>query len=222
MINKHNKDNQHIASPDKHTTVFYQYSVEVANIVSLALFTFFFLQVSAYDQTKISNNLEDYMYFRVTSSILIGYVYLMYILYFTQFRKAKPYSMGAGILLVLESYGGWVLLISIYTDPWHMVGFSMFVAGIVAYWIIVIVLHRLEFFSMREQYMLLFATFAMGVTYIVTYFTCDPISWTFEYIAMLLWHACNILFFIYHDPNPNLVIDTPSHEKYIQIPIPII
>jgi len=199
---------------------FYQYSVEILNITSLAIFSYFFLQVSTKDGSKISDNLEDDMFFRVSSSIFIGYVYLMYILYFVRFREAKPYSMGAGIFLVIVSYAGWILLVSIYTTPYHLVGVGIFISGIVSYWIVVLVFHRIEFFNQHEQYMLLFATVCMGITYIILYYVYDPISWTFEYLAMILWHICNIVFFYYHDPNPeNLITVQSPHEKYSHVPV---
>lgn len=123
---------------------FYQIFGTLLSVASLATYFYYFLYVSIYDETYISDNLERYLPFRIAITVIMLLIDLLICVYFVRFWNVRRATCIVGIAFVCVSIAGWFLLTTHYEAPWHMIGFGIFVSGTLVYWITIFVFDRLQ------------------------------------------------------------------------------
>lgn len=174
----------------------------LVSLTSLGLYLGYFMNISLVDQSYISDNLHRDLFFRGFATTLLCIQHVLVVLYFLRFWASHRYISACGIAFVLVSQSGWFLLISIYTMPWHMVGFSIFVSGIFVYWTIIFVLDQLQMFEDHQEYVIFLASFAFCILYCIFYVSYQQIAWFYEHIGMILFNCAYLCFFLRHDTDP--------------------
>jgi hypothetical protein len=135
---------------------------------------------------------------------------LLVVLYFLRFRKSELWLCVFGIVCVVISQAGWILLCCIFVLPWHMVGFGMFVSALLIYWVVIIILDKIEFQSDYRLYIVFALSFMFCFLYSMFYVLYNDISWFYEHLAFIFFCVANIAFFLTHDSNPTLVVELDS------------
>lgn len=175
------------------------------SVASMIIYIYYFMNVSLRDHSYISDNLHRDFSFRVGTTFILVVQSILFTMYFLRFRNVQYGVCITGIVFVVVSLAGWLLLISIYTLPWHMVGFGVFVAALLIYWGIILLCDKLQFQVETTLYFYLFAAFLFVLVYSTFYVFYNDISWFYEHLGMILATICNTYFFIHHDPDPQQV-----------------
>lgn len=186
-------------------TYTYQIIGTVVSVAGLVLYFYYFLGVSLYDHSYISTNLRRDYTFRVLATAVVTIQHILLIMYFSRFRNVKHGMCICGIVFVLISEGGWLTLCCDYTDPTHLIGFGIYVAGLFVYWMIVFVFDRVQFILDDQRFVYFLSAFIFCFIYCVFYVFYNEYAWFYEHLGMIFLSCANIYFFINHDPNPKLV-----------------
>lgn len=182
--------------------MFYKVLGVFISVLSLSLYLYYFVHVSVEDHTYISDNLHNILFFRISASILLVAQHILLAFYFYEFKSSQKYFCFTGILFILVTLGGWFLLTAIYTSPWHMIGFSIFVSGLFVYWIIIFILDQMQLIADHEEYVIFLSSFIFCILYCIFYVSYNSISWFYEHIGMIFLNCAFIYFFMQHNADP--------------------
>ena len=172
------------------------------SVVGFVLYVYYFVNVSTHDNSYISDNLHRDYTFRFSVSFVLAVQNLLIILYFFKYRRVSLALCVTGILFVGISQGGWCLLTIIYDMPWHMVGFSIFVSGVLVYWMIILIIDKEQLVVDNKEYLIVLTSFTFCFLYSIFYVLYNNISWLYEHIGMIFFNVALIYFFLHHDPDP--------------------
>lgn len=174
----------------------------VVSIVALALYAVYFFSVSINDHSFISDNLNHDLVFRWSTSFCVAVQNVLFIAYFWRFHNVHLPLCITGVVAVLLSEAGWIWLCCVFVPPGHFLGFGLYVSGLLVFWVCIFLFEKIQFFMLSQLYVPFFAAFLFCVTYSLFYILYNDIAWTYEHIAMMLAQMANILFFRYHNPDP--------------------
>jgi hypothetical protein len=176
----------------------------LVSVINCILTIVYFGSVSYNAKNKVSNNLQDFMGYRVAASILVCLQGVFLILFFKQFlHKFKDVSIAA-IVLICVSLIGWIVLVSEYKDPVHVTGFAIFAFCNVVYWVMVFYVDN-DVSNPVKRYRddVIMFLFVLSVffllLYCILYFVDDKNSWVYEHLAVIVQQLAYIVFFWYHN-----------------------
>lgn len=193
----------------------YQLIGTFTSVFLLILVLYYFLSISIVDHSFISDNLHSDYTFRFLSSFAVAVQTILFICYFLRFRLVNLHSCICGVVAVLVSFAGWITLNSDYTMPVHMIGFGIFVAGLLVYWMIIFILDQFQYLTDRQNLVYFIAAFVFCITYCILYVAYNKMAWFYEHMGMIFIGCTNIYFFIYHDPNPFNVFQLETIYKSV-------
>lgn len=193
----------------------YQLIGVIISIFLLVLELYYFLSISIVDHSYISDNLHKDFSFRFLSSFAVAIQTVLFICYFLRFRRINIHNCICGIVAVLVSFSGWVTLNCDYTMPVHMIGFGIFVAAALVYWMIIFVLDKFQYITDQQNLVYFIAAFVFCITYCILYVAYNQMAWFYEHMGMIFFGCTNVYFFIYHDPNPSNVLELETIYKSV-------
>lgn len=195
---------------------FYQLCGISASVLELVFVLYYFLVISAVNHNYISDNLHYDVPFRVIMCLLIIIQHGLIICYFLRFREVKKAIMICGIIAVVVSYAGWVILNCDYTMPVHMIGFGIYVAAALMFWMVIFVFERIQYIADKSVFLYFLSAFIFCLVYSVFYVIYNDLSWFYEHIGMIFLCCTNVYFFVHHDPNPKDVFQmAPVYKPVI-------
>jgi hypothetical protein len=193
----------------------YQALGTCVSVVGFVLYVYYFVNISTHDNSYISDNLHRDFTFRFAVSFILAVQNILFIMYFLRFRLVSLALATTGIIFVLISQGGWCLLTIIYTMPWHMVGFSIFVSGVLVYWMVILILDKEQYIVDNKEYIIVLTSFGFCFLYSIFYVLYNDISWLYEHIGMIFFNMALIYFFLHHDPNPREIMVLVSTQRIV-------
>jgi hypothetical protein len=179
----------------------------IISVVNLIFILYFFVDISMYDHSYISTNLERYIWFRVLSTLIITVQGVLVMGFFARFRVVRHVLAEIGIVLVIVSLAGWYTLASVYTHPTHMIGFGIYVTGLFVYWFVIFMFDKIEHFFTARVNAYFLCAFCFGLIYVVLYVTYNDQSWFYEHMGMVFACLANISFFIFHNVDPRETVE---------------
>ena len=180
----------------------YQVLGMASSATSVILLLVFFVSISSFDHTFISDNLERYIGFRVAITICICVQSVLYMLYFGRFCDIRRDVVWVGWVSILISLIGWFVLITNYQPPTHLIGFGIYVAFFLLYWCVILYFDRLIMPQTNRDMAFFALAFVLGWSYILFYILDNGKSWFYEYLGMIAAFIATFIFFASHNPDP--------------------
>lgn len=184
----------------------YQVIGTVVSLFQAVIIIYYFMNISIYDHSYISDNLNRDMFFRVSIALTIAIQYVLLVLYLWRFIKAEVGLAVTGIVFIVISESGWCLLSSVFTQPSHLIGFAIFVTGLCIAWMCILILNFIQFDHDIRIHILFTLAIVFGLVYSMFYAMYNEISWFYEHIGMIFFTLTNVYFFLHHDPNPKATV----------------
>lgn len=190
----------------------------IISLVNCVLAIVYFGSISYIAKNKVSNNLQDYMAYRVCASLLVCLQGVFLILFFKHYLHMYRNISIIAITLIAMSLVGWIVLVSEYTDPLHITGFAVFAVCNVMYWVILFYIDGDMNNPLTKQsddvtmFLFLLSVFFL-LLYCILYFIDDQHSWLYEHLAVIVQQLAYVVFFWYHDVMTNPVKEVAKEPE---------